>query len=280
MDGKKKISLWEAYLTREIGIEFKACLYFFAILFFYCVYRLINGSREAGILEMAEMIVTCYIIGYIQVYVFGNFDEAENRWIMFGKPSISKKNAKFNKALQVSPGNYVIAEDLIFGGADFTVDFWGYMDSFCSPNGVFFLANSLNQQGLIHFVRFLSTDDVWITVFDANSGSIFKEPVQIIPNADPIDKLHHYEMDYNHSAQNLKVFVDGELKLEKDSVNIERLVRNVWLGNAIVYGAHYPCSGAISEFRISDCVRHDSDFTPPTEKYEIDEHTLSLLHFD
>lgn len=78
MDGKKKISLWEAYLTREIGIEFKACLYFFAILFFYCVYRLINGSREAGILEMAEMIVTCYIIGYIQVYVFGNFDEAEN----------------------------------------------------------------------------------------------------------------------------------------------------------------------------------------------------------
>ena len=78
MDGKKKISLWEAYLTREIGIEFKACLYFFAILFFYCVYRLINGSSEAGILEMAEMIITCYIIGYIQVYVFGNFDEAEN----------------------------------------------------------------------------------------------------------------------------------------------------------------------------------------------------------
>ena len=72
-----KISIWEAYLTREIGIEFKACLYFFAILFFYCVYRVICGVYDAGILHMTEMIFTCYIIGYIQVYLFGNFDEAE-----------------------------------------------------------------------------------------------------------------------------------------------------------------------------------------------------------
>ena len=72
-----KLTLWERYLTQEIGIEFKACLYFFAILFFYCVYRMINGSFDAEILHMAEMIFTCYIIGYIQVYLFGNFDEAE-----------------------------------------------------------------------------------------------------------------------------------------------------------------------------------------------------------
>ena len=30
----KKPTLWERYLTKEIGIEFKACLYFFALLFF------------------------------------------------------------------------------------------------------------------------------------------------------------------------------------------------------------------------------------------------------
>ena len=69
--------MWERYLTREIGIEFKACLYFFAILFFYCVYRMINGSFEASILHMGEMILTCYFMGYIQVYAFGNFDEAD-----------------------------------------------------------------------------------------------------------------------------------------------------------------------------------------------------------
>ncbi|MCR4588274.1 MAG: DUF3021 family protein [Lachnospiraceae bacterium] len=78
MKKKEHVTLWERYLTREIGIEFKACLYFFAILFFYCVYRMIGGSFEASILHMTEMIFTCYIIGYIQVYVFANCDEADH----------------------------------------------------------------------------------------------------------------------------------------------------------------------------------------------------------
>ena len=75
---KNKVSLWERYLTKEIGIEFKACLYFFAILFYYCMYRLLTGSVDAGIMHMAEMILACYIIGYIQVYVLWNFDEADS----------------------------------------------------------------------------------------------------------------------------------------------------------------------------------------------------------
>ena len=77
MKDDNKLTLWERYLTSEIGIEFKACLYFFAILFFYCMYRLICGSHEASILHMTEMILACYIICYIQVYAFANFDEAD-----------------------------------------------------------------------------------------------------------------------------------------------------------------------------------------------------------
>ena len=74
---KTKVTWWELYLTKEIGIEFKACLYFFAILFFYCVVRLIGGSYVADMLHMLEMILTCYVIGYIQVYLLWNFDEAD-----------------------------------------------------------------------------------------------------------------------------------------------------------------------------------------------------------
>lgn len=77
MKDKKDITLFERYLTGEIGIEFKSCLYFFAQLFFYCVYRLCTGRTEAGILHMGEMILACYIICYMQVYLFGNFDEAD-----------------------------------------------------------------------------------------------------------------------------------------------------------------------------------------------------------
>ena len=77
MKEDKRLSPWERYLTNEIGIEFKACLYFFAILFFYCVYRIICGSWEAGIIHMTEMILACYIICYIQFFAFANFDEAD-----------------------------------------------------------------------------------------------------------------------------------------------------------------------------------------------------------
>lgn len=78
MSKHKKISaIWEHYLTNEIGIEFKACLYFFCILFFYSMYRIACGSVEANIIHMAEMIVLTYAIGYVQVYLLSNFDESE-----------------------------------------------------------------------------------------------------------------------------------------------------------------------------------------------------------
>ena len=71
------MSRFKRYLASEIGIEFKACLYFFAILFFYSMYRILQGSFFANIIVMAEMIFSTYIMGYIQVYLLGNFDEAE-----------------------------------------------------------------------------------------------------------------------------------------------------------------------------------------------------------
>ena len=71
------MSWFKRYLASEIGIEFKACLYFFAILFFYSMYQIWQDSFFASIILMAEMILSTYIMGYIQVYLLGNFDEAE-----------------------------------------------------------------------------------------------------------------------------------------------------------------------------------------------------------
>lgn len=71
------MSRFKKYLSREIGIEFKAGLYFFAILFFYSLYRIWQGSFFANIIIMAEMISATYVMGYLQVFFLGNFDEAE-----------------------------------------------------------------------------------------------------------------------------------------------------------------------------------------------------------
>lgn len=73
----KNLSRWERYLVKEIGIEFKACLYFYALLLFYCIYKLCFGVFVADILHMTEMIFFAYLMGYLQVYLLWNFDEAD-----------------------------------------------------------------------------------------------------------------------------------------------------------------------------------------------------------
>lgn len=65
------------YLSYEVGIDFKTCIYFFMVLFFYSMYQILQGSFFASIIIMAEMLAAAYIIGYIQVYLLKNFDEAE-----------------------------------------------------------------------------------------------------------------------------------------------------------------------------------------------------------
>ncbi len=74
---KEKVRMFKRYLAIEVGIEFKACLYFFCILFFYSVFQILNGSWQVGILHMAEMILTTYFMGYLQLFLFSNFDEGE-----------------------------------------------------------------------------------------------------------------------------------------------------------------------------------------------------------
>lgn len=66
------------YFSVEIAIEYKACLYFFAILFFCCVRRVLLGSFQMSIPHMAEIIAAAYLMGYLQVYLLENFDEAEH----------------------------------------------------------------------------------------------------------------------------------------------------------------------------------------------------------
>ncbi len=72
----------EKFIAAEIGIEFKAALYFYSIMFFYFAFQFITGSRQAEIIILLEMVAATYAIGYIQVFLLGNFDEAEQfTWI-------------------------------------------------------------------------------------------------------------------------------------------------------------------------------------------------------
>lgn len=64
-------------LSTEIGIEYKACLYFSCIVFFYSAYLLVQKNYAASVAVLWEMVLAAYAMGYLQVYLFRNFDEAE-----------------------------------------------------------------------------------------------------------------------------------------------------------------------------------------------------------
>lgn len=64
-------------LSREIAIEYKACLYFSCIIFFEWAYLFYRRMDAIPMIYIWEIILTAYAIGYLQVYLFDNFDEAE-----------------------------------------------------------------------------------------------------------------------------------------------------------------------------------------------------------
>lgn len=65
------------FLGAEIWIEYKACLYSFCMMVFYCFYLLCGGIYQASILILAEMVFAAYFMGYVQVYLLKNFDESD-----------------------------------------------------------------------------------------------------------------------------------------------------------------------------------------------------------
>lgn len=77
---------WNTYLSNEIAIEYKACLYFYSILVFYCIYLASKGVFQASVLYLCEIIASTYLMGYLQIYCLNNFDEAER----FGGPEFLK----------------------------------------------------------------------------------------------------------------------------------------------------------------------------------------------
>lgn len=65
------------YLGAEIWIEYKACLYSYCIMVFYCGFLLFRRIYQARILILSEMVIAAYFMGYMQVYLLKNFDESD-----------------------------------------------------------------------------------------------------------------------------------------------------------------------------------------------------------
>ena len=74
---EKTAAVFRKLLVNEIRIDFKACVYFFCVVFFDCVIQLCEGNRSVRILTLLEIVLTNYVICYVQTYLFRDFDEAD-----------------------------------------------------------------------------------------------------------------------------------------------------------------------------------------------------------
>ena len=72
-------------LVNEILIDFKACVYFFCVVIFVCMVLLCEGIHSVSIVTLAEIVLTNYVICYVQTYLFDTFDESD----CFGKNEIA-----------------------------------------------------------------------------------------------------------------------------------------------------------------------------------------------
>ena len=77
MTKNKRKQQFAKFISREIVIEYKTCLYFSCMAAFYFSCLLIRNQFYAEILTMFEMILTAYAVGYLQVYILKSPDEAE-----------------------------------------------------------------------------------------------------------------------------------------------------------------------------------------------------------
>ena len=68
---------WQIFLSQEIAIEYKAATYCFLLYFFLACYQLFKGYSTVAIASLVEIVVVAYFISQIQVWLFDNFDEAD-----------------------------------------------------------------------------------------------------------------------------------------------------------------------------------------------------------
>lgn len=209
-------------------------------------------------------------------------DECGNTWTAYGTVSISQTNAIYGNALQLNK-SYLRSDSAIeFGGADFTVDFYGYMDSSSEPWAGVFCAQSTiatrqeSQQGQISLHCNKNVTKLLCEVYDSNSTNT---AYATLPNTNLLNARHHLELDYSHSDSTLKVFVDGELNSTR-STSIERLARYIFFGANSYYPPTQRMVGSFDDFRLFDGIAlHTENFTPPTTEADYDLTELSFSVF-
>ena len=195
-------------------------------------------------------------------------DECSNiTWKTSGTNNVNIGNAKFGKALQFTGNNYIYTDDIVIGGQDFTIDFWGYMSTSAKHYARFVDFNNKNwnrRSECLWFGRQGSTNSLFYETSRNETQNLY-----VISNTNTIfNSLHHYAIVYTQSNKTHKVYIDGK-EVFNLSWDFPRISRRLLIGYSNMPSSGDGCLvGTMDEFRISDGIaRYTSNFTPPTQQF-------------
>ena len=198
-------------------------------------------------------------------------DECGNEWTAYKSPSIGTDNATFEKGLQLSGGSYIYtSQPVLFGGKDFTIDFWAYAAS-SQVNYASFLGfksdgtGGGNGKNSLFFGRNNGSSNLRYGMWNNSGGSLSNQVV----DTTFLNRRRHYALVYQHETLQWKIFVDGQLVFSTTlSQAISEIERYIFIGRTPYSGSQY-FNGTIDEFRIVDGLAiWTENFTPPAGPYE------------
>lgn len=185
-------------------------------------------------------------------------DECGNTWTATGTPivtatSITVAQAKFGKALYLNGSTYLqMAQPIVIGGQDFTIDFWGYISSATGWYGYLFSEpddkTGINRVGNNNYAH---------AVFNSTECH-----TNITLNA-----WHHFALVYEHGKSIGKIYLDGKAGNKYYSGTFPATSKKFSLGAGYADG-QYRGTCYVDEFRIViGKAMWTADFTPPTSAY-------------
>ena len=185
-------------------------------------------------------------------------DACGNGWTASGSPYISSTiitnaQAKFGKALYLNGSSYLqMAQPIVLGGKDFTIDFWAYMSSSTREFGYIFSEPS-DKTALNRY-------------FSRGMHAVIKGVE--CHNDITLDTWHHFAYVYEHGKSLGKIYVDGKAGSKYYSGTIPATSFVFTLGAGNWQTGTYMGTGYVDEFRIVDGkAMWTADFTPPTSAY-------------
>lgn len=139
-----------------------------------------------------------------------------------------------------------------------TIDFWIYLTQYQNSQSVAYLIGTTLNEAQSSLLR-INSDGIYVEVGYQSS---------IISGGDPVslNEWHHIAVTYADNTY--KCYLDGNLYGSQTTDKKVYFTRSLWIGSFYAYNGDYTMRGMIDEFRISNIVRWDSNFTPPDKEYE------------